>query len=67
MWTLLDVGVSGKLKMAALTGSAVFDLRLTPPSESVHTSPAVLVNLENVGVAFGIPLLSCVQAELNVF
>ena len=36
--TLFDVGVSGKLKMAAITGSTVFDLPLTPMSESVHTS-----------------------------
>ena len=47
--------------------AAIFDLPLTPMSEIVHTSSTVLVNLENVGVAFGISLLSCVQAEINVF
>ena len=46
---------------------AIFDLPLTPMSESVHTSSTVLVNLEIVGVAFGISLLSGVQAEINVF
>ena len=54
MRTLADVGVSGKLKMAAITGSAFFDLPLTQMSMSVLTSSAVLANLENVGVAFGI-------------
>ena len=39
-------------------------LTLTPMSENIHTSSAVLANLENVGVAFGISLLSCIEAEI---
>ena len=42
----------------------IFDLPLTPPSESVHASSVVLTDLENVGVAFGISLLSCMEAEI---
>ena len=44
--------------------AAIFDLPLTPMSESVHFSSAVLVDLEKVGVAFGISLLSCIDAEI---
>ena len=33
-------------------------------SETVHTSPAVLTDLDIVGVAFGISLLSCKEAEM---
>ena len=44
--------------MADITGSKFFDLPLTPTSESVHTSSAVLADLENVGEAFGMSLLS---------
>ena len=44
--------------------AAIFDLPLTPMSESVHISSAVMTDLENVGVAFGITLLSCVEAEI---
>ena len=47
--------------------ATIFDLPLTPILESVQTSFAVLVNLENLGVAFGISLLSCIQAEIKVF
>ena len=47
--------------------ATIFDLPLTSTSESVHISSNMLVNLENVVVAFGISLLSCVQAEINVF
>ena len=52
MPTLYDVGgVSGILKMAAITGSTFFNLLLLR-CQSVHTSFAVLADLENVGVAF---------------
>ena len=44
--------------------AAIFDLPLTPMSESVRTSSTVLVNLENVGVAFGI-LLLCLVYKLR--
>ena len=33
-------------------------------SESVYTSWAVLLDPKNVGVAVGISLLSCIEAEL---
>ena len=33
-------------------------------SESSCTSFAVLADLDNVGIAFGISLLSCIQAEI---
>ena len=44
--------------------AAIFDLPLTQMSNSVHTSPAKLLDTENVGVAFEISLLSCIDAEL---
>ena len=44
--------------------AAFFDLSVTHISESVNTSPAVLLDPENVGVAFGISLLSCIEAEI---
>ena len=47
-----------KPEVADITGSTFFDLPLTPTSESVLTSSAVLADLENVGVDFGISLLS---------
>ena len=33
-------------------------------SKRIHTIPIVLLDPENVGVAFGISLLSCIQAEI---
>ena len=45
--------------------AAIFDLPLTLMSDSVHTCSAVLADLENVGVAFGIVLLSCTEAEIQ--
>ena len=43
---------------------AIFDLPLTLMSESVHTRTSKLLDPENVGVAFGISLLSCVYATI---
>ena len=43
---------------------AIFNLPLSPMSESVHTSLAVLLNPENVGVAIGIPFLCYVEADI---
>ena len=37
-----------------------------PMSESVHIKSAVLADLKNVDVAFGILLLSCFKAEMKV-
>ena len=50
--------------MADITRSAFFDLPLTPTSESVHTSSAVLADLENVDDDFGISLLSYIEVEI---
>ena len=47
--------------------AAIFNLPLTPTSESVHIIPAVLLDRENVGVAFEVSLLSYVRAEIYVF
>ena len=44
--------------------AAIFDVPLTPMSESVFISSAVLADLDNVRVAFGIQLLSCIKAEI---
>ena len=44
--------------------ATIFELPLTPRSESVHTSSALLADLENVRVAFGIPWPSCIEAEI---
>ena len=44
--------------------AAICDLPVTRMSKSVHTSPAVLLDPENVGVVFGISLLSCLEAEI---
>ena len=43
---------------------AIFDSQLSAMSESVQNSLAVLLDPENVGVAFGISLLSCIEAEI---
>ena len=43
-----------------------FDLPVKPTSESIHTSPTVLLGPENVGVAVGIWLLSHIQTEKYV-
>ena len=47
--------------------AAIFNLPLTPMSESVHIIPVVLLDPKNVGVAFKISLPSCVEAEIYVF
>ena len=46
--------------------AAIFDLPLTPLSDiGVHTySPTELMDPENVDVAFGISLISCIDAEI---
>ena len=44
--------------------AAIFDLPLTPMSDSVHTSFTELLDPENVHVAFGISLLSSIEAEI---
>ena len=46
--------------------AAMFDLPVTPTSEIIYISSSVLLDPENVGVAFGISLLSCVQAEIFI-
>ena len=46
--------------------AAIFDLTVTPTSESVHISPAVLMDLGNVAVVFGMSFLSFINAEIEV-
>ena len=45
--------------------AAIFDFQITLTSESIYSSPTVLVDPENVGVAVEIPLLSHIQAEIQ--
>ena len=45
--------------------AAIFDFQVTPTSESMYTSPTVLVDPENVEVAVGISLLSHIPAEIQ--
>ena len=46
--------------------AAIFDSPVTPMSECIRTSPSVLLDPKHVGggVAIGISLLSCTQAEI---
>ena len=44
--------------------AAIFDLPFTMTSESIHNSPTVLRDSENIGVAVGILLLSHIEAEM---
>ena len=58
-----------KVRCCVITNSlpvmaAIFDLLVTRMSESVHIISAVLLDPENVGVACGISLLSCTEAEI---
>ena len=46
--------------------AAIFDLRRTQTSDSIPTSLSVLPDPENMGIAVGITLLSCIRAEINV-
>ena len=46
--------------------ATIFDLPVTPTSERIQTSYIVLLDPENVGVAFGILLLSCLKAVIYV-
>ena len=45
--------------------AAIFDLQVTLMLKSMYSSPTVLVDLENVGVAVEISLLSHIQAEIQ--
>ena len=44
--------------------AAIFDLPVTPTSESVYNSSTVLLDPENVGVTVGISLLRHTEAEI---
>ena len=44
--------------------AVIFDLPVTPTSESIYNSSTVLLDPENVGVAAGVSLLSHIQAEV---
>ena len=45
--------------------AAIFDLTLTPMSESVYTTPIELLDPENVGVVLRMLLPSSVEAEIS--
>jgi len=47
--------------------AAICDVQLTLTSHNNRTTPVVLSDPENVGLAVGISLLSCVQVEIYVF
>ena len=50
--------------------AAIFDLSVTPSSESIHNSPTVLLDPENVEVTVGVLLPATIQdlhSELHVF
>jgi len=42
----------------------IYDLRHTQKSDSIPTSLSVLPNPKNMGIAVGILLLSCIEAEI---
>ena len=44
----------------------IFDFQQTQTSNSIHTSLSLLPDSENMGIAVGILLLSCVEAEIHV-
>ena len=44
--------------------AAMFGLPVSPMSESIRTSFILLLDPENVGVAFGISLLYYIQVEI---
>ena len=46
--------------------AAIFDFRHTRTSESIPTSFNVLPDPENIGIAVGISLLSCIEADIIV-
>jgi hypothetical protein len=45
--------------------AAIFDFRHTETSDSIPTSLSVLPDLDNLGKAVGISLLSSMQAEIH--
>ena len=45
---------------------AIFDFRHTQTSDSLPNSLSVLPDPENMGIAVGISLLTCIQAEAYV-
>ena len=46
--------------------ATIFDLTVTPATESRYTSATVLLDPENARIAVGTSLLSCIQAETIV-
>jgi len=46
--------------------AAIFDLRHTQTYDSIPSSLYLLSDPGNMGVAVGISLLSCIQAEIDV-
>jgi len=46
--------------------AAIFDYSLIRTSDSLRGSLVVSPNLENMGIAVGISLLSCIETELRL-
>ena len=46
--------------------TAIFDFRHTQTSDGIPTSLFVLPHPENMGIAVGISLLSCIRTEIRV-
>jgi len=46
--------------------AAIFDFSLLRTSDSLRGSLVVSTDLENIGTAVGMPLLSCIEAEICV-
>ena len=47
--------------------AAMFDLPVTPTSESINISLTVLLDSDNVGVAVGISFVSHIEAEAEIY
>jgi len=40
--------------------------QVTPKNGSIYINPVVILDIENIGIAVGISLLSCIHAEIYV-
>jgi len=65
----LDFVNIDSLRQAETIGllTAIFDVQLPVKSYSIYSSPMGLRYLENIGIAAGMLLLSCLQIEIYVF
>ena len=66
---LPDLWISCELRMSSVNRkllSAILDFRHTQTSDSIPTSLVVSLDPENMGIAVGISLLSCIEADISV-